>query len=61
MYIDESCIGKNGKQLYGTAAFIHKVFGKSESEQPYDMEKDKEECRRIIAECKYAVQDEESI
>lgn len=52
---DLSCIGKNGKPIYGTAAILHRLF---RQEDTYDKEADMQEYERIIRECGYACYDE---
>lgn len=60
MTIDERCIGNNGKTIYGTAALIHKMFGKPET-KPCFTDDDREEYHRMLVELGYIAPDEESI
>ena len=48
---DLTCIGKNGKPIYGTAAILHRLFANDEEE--YDREADLKRCNEIIKECGY--------
>ena len=55
---DLSCIGKNGKKIYGTAAVLHRIFSHDIQEDELDKEAEMEEYVRILRELGYGYFDE---
>ncbi len=50
---DLSCTGKNGKQIHGTAAVLHRLFGKGTEYDDYDRAAEMKELEKIIHDCGY--------